>query len=120
LLHDDFYTTHDIQESENEFGCRLVFNEGHAIFKGHFPGNPVVPGVCMMEIVKELLQLQISKTLMLRKAGNVKFLQLITPDVQPGIKISWKEHEAGYTVKANFTSGTATLFKLDGDYIINT
>lgn len=118
MLINDFYTCHDIRQSDNEFNCRIVFNEGHDIFKGHFPDHPVVPGVCMMEIVKELLQSQVDKTLMLSNADNVKFLRLITPDVQPIIKISWKETEGGYHANATFSMDSSVLFKLGGQYVI--
>ena len=55
---------------------------------------------------------------MLQNAGNVKFLQLITPDTQPVINISWKESEDGYTVNASFKLESSFLFKLDGKYIV--
>jgi len=116
MLFNDFYTCHDIQHTDGKVSCRLVFNAAHDIFKGHFPGNPVVPGVCMMEIVKELLQQEVNKTLILRNTGNVKFLQLITPESQPLIDISWKENEDGYSVSATLNSGTSALFKLAGTY----
>ncbi len=117
MLINDFYTCHEIDIQDNVYNCRIVFNADHSIFKGHFPGQPVVPGVCMMEIVKELLQTQLDKPLMLRSARNVKFLGFITPDVTPGVKITWKEHEGGYSVNASFNSETAALFKLDGSYM---
>jgi 3-hydroxyacyl-[acyl-carrier-protein] dehydratase len=116
MLINDFYTCHDIEEADLQFSCRIAFNEKHAIFGGHFPGNPVVPGVCMMEIVKELLEKQVNEPLILRSAGNVKFLQLITPGMQPVINISWKKSEAGYSVNASFNSGASILFKLNGAY----
>lgn len=116
MLFNDFYTTHDINYTDNSYGCRIVFNVDHSIFGGHFPGKPVVPGVCMMEIVKELLQQKLGTTFMLRTAGNVKFLGLITPDVQPQITITWKQTEEGYKVIANFKNEAAFLFKLDGHY----
>jgi 3-hydroxyacyl-[acyl-carrier-protein] dehydratase len=118
VLLNDFYTTSDFEQTGGDITCRIMFNAGHAIFGGHFPDHPVVPGVCMMEIVKEMLQQQLGKPLMLSTAGNVKFLQLITPDVQPTIHINWKETEQGYQVNASFKSGTTTLFKLDGLYIV--
>ena len=119
MLKDDFFSCSDVQSMENEMSCTLVFNAAHDIFKGHFPGNPVVPGVCTMEIVKELLQQQVSKSLMLRTTGNVKFLQLVTPDVAPVMKISWKADEAGYAVKASLSKDNATFFKFDGKYSVN-
>src|SRR5580700_5436260 len=114
MLIDDFYSCRDIEAGDDEFSCRIVFNDGHDIFKGHFPGNPVVPGVCTMEIVKELLQQQVNTPLMLRSTGNVKFLQLVTPDMTPVIKINWKADETGYAVKASLSRESAVLFKFDG------
>ena len=117
MLINDFYTCDNIHENANEYSCRITFNAAHAIFKGHFPDHPVVPGVCMMEILKELLQKQVGKPLMLHNASNVKFLQLMTPATQPVIKIGWKEHEEGYTVNATFISDPSVHFKLSGHYI---
>ncbi len=117
VLINDFYNCHDIETHENEYGCRIVFNAEHDIFKGHFPGQPVVPGVCMMELVKELLQTQLDKPLMLSSARNVKFLGFITPEVQPIVKITWKSVESGYGINASLSSGGNTLFKLDGVYV---
>ncbi len=94
MLIDDFYSCRDVKAGDSEYSCTLVFNAAHDIFKGHFPGNPVVPGVCTMEIIKELLQQQVGKSLVLRSTGNVKFLKLVTPDMAPVIKIGWKETEA--------------------------
>ena len=116
MLINDFYACHDMAKLENELSCRIVFNPDHAIFKGHFPGQPVVPGVCMMEIVKELLQDRFDRRMRLLEARNVKFLGFITPDMQPTAHISWKQNNDIYTVTASFRSGDLVLFKLDGNY----
>lgn len=118
MLINDFYTTLDVQQGDNSYSCLVVFNAGHSIFNGHFPGHPVVPGVCMMEMVKELMQDILNIPLVLSNAGNVKFLQLITPDTQPAISLSWKQNENGsYKVNAAFKNeDAAILFKMDGNY----
>lgn len=116
MLVNDFYSCRDAVCSDHEYSCRVVFNSEHAIFKGHFPGEPVVPGVCMMEIVKEQLQQQLNKKLSMQLAGNVKFLQFITPGVEPLLSISWKDIEGGYKINASFKSDSAFFFKLDGTY----
>ena len=116
MLLNDFYTCHDMANSDLSVNCTIEFNAGHAIFGGHFPGNPVVPGVCMMEIVKELLQEQVKEPLLLRKSGNIKFLQLITPGIKPTIKIEWKRSDDGYVVKASMSQGEIIHFKFDGTY----
>lgn len=116
MLMNDFYSIEYMQREPNSLLCKVVFNTQHDIFKGHFPGQPVVPGVCMMEMVKELLEQAVDKALWLRNAGQVKFLQLITPDVQPMINVSWNENKGSMTVNASFKSDTSDLFKLTGSF----
>lgn len=110
----NFYTVKDEQQGENSFSCKVSFDASHDIFKGHFPEQPVVPGVCMMEIVRELLQKQTGKKLWLRHAGNMKFLQLITPEIEPTININWSEGNNGYEVTASINNEAAVMFKLTG------
>lgn len=69
----------------------------------------------MMQMVKELLQQQLGKQLFVRSTGQVKFLQLITPEVAPQITITWKIQDGGYQVSAVFNS-ERDLFKLTGLY----
>ena len=114
MLMNNFYTVSDTVQGDNTVSHTVSFDAAHEIFNGHFPGQPVVPGVCMMEMVKELLQQQVGKSLWLRNASNVKFLQLITPDIKPSIAINWKQHDKGYKVDATFKHEAVALFKLSG------
>lgn len=116
MLMNDFYKIEYIQRDPNSVSCKVSFNMQHDIFKGHFPDQPVVPGVCMMEMVKELLEQQTDEPLWLRDAGNVKFLQLITPDISPIINISWEKSKQGYDVNASFKNDVSDLFKLSGKF----
>jgi len=116
MLMNDLYTCRSFKQGDHEFSCQVVFNSGHDVFQEHFPGKPIVPDICMMEIVKELLETQLGKSLWLRDAGNVKLLQITTADVQPMVKISWKEGDNGYNASASFNWNHAPLFKLSGSY----
>ena len=116
MLMNDFYKIDYMQREPNSFTCKVLFNAQHDIFTGHFPSQPVVPGVCMMQMIKELLEAQTDKLLWLRNAGQVKFLQLITPDTEPTVYVSWDEGEMGYNVKASFKNDAGYLFKLTGSY----
>lgn len=59
----------------------------HSIFLGHFPGNPVTPGVCMLQLIKELVEKQLDKKLFLSRGVNVKFTARINPFEQPLLKV---------------------------------
>lgn len=115
MLKTDFYTVQELESTHESMSCSLVFNRAHAIFAGHFPGQPVVPGVCMIQIVRELLEQQFDKTLRLRSAAQVKFLRLITPDDEPMVHVDWKENAGTYAVNARFKSDSE-IFKLSATF----
>lgn len=62
-------------------------NPAHEIFKGHFPGNPVMPGVCMMQIIKELVEQATGTPLFMQSLANVKFMALINPEETPELRL---------------------------------
>ncbi|MEP6748912.1 MAG: 3-hydroxyacyl-ACP dehydratase [Bacteroidota bacterium] len=79
ILAGTFYTVvSEISEAER-INAVLELNADHEIFHGHFPGQPVVPGVCMMQIVKELMETVTGKTLRLHTGLDLKFLSVIDP-----------------------------------------
>lgn len=49
------------------------------IYKSHFPGMPITPGVCIIQIACELLEEYTSEKLQLTDVGNAKFLSVINP-----------------------------------------
>lgn len=121
MLLNDLYTIEYIQREPNSFKCKVAFNAGHDIFTSHDPANRVVPGVFMMEVVKELLEQQTDKYLWLRNAAMIKTYQEVTPDVQPLINVSWQPEGRGYQVNATVNNDTATdYFRMAGKYEANT
>jgi 3-hydroxyacyl-[acyl-carrier-protein] dehydratase len=115
MLKNDFYTVEGLSTTDDSMSCTVRFNPAHEIFKGHFPGQPVVPGVCMIQMVKEMLGEHLGKPMFLRSTGQVKFLQLITPNISPVLNLSWKQEGHSYIVTASF-KGDTDLFKLMGTF----
>lgn len=115
MLINDFYYCGEIRVTEGQLDTSVRFNSAHEIFKGHFPQQPVVPGVCMIQIIKELLQSHLNQTFVLRSTGQVKFLQLVLPHMSPGLSIRWIEEGSGFSVTASFRSET-DLFKFTGRF----
>src|SRR6476660_156840 len=42
-----------LSAGEGEAQCLKVFSPGDPIFRGHFPGNPIVPGVILTEALAQ-------------------------------------------------------------------
>ena len=80
MLLDDLYTimsTKKLTETTTE--TVLKINATQDIFKGHFPQQPVMPGVCQLQILTEVASDLVGKELKLKEASNIKFLAMLDP-----------------------------------------
>ncbi|WP_294206411.1 3-hydroxyacyl-ACP dehydratase [uncultured Chryseobacterium sp.] len=115
----DFYTIQSTERTDNgNFTARIILNKDHDIFKGHFPGNPVTPGVCMMQIVKELTEECTGSQLFLKSASNVKFMAIINPFETPELtlQLDITEHEQDIKVKNVTAFGETIALKMSVHY----
>lgn len=60
----------------------------HASFPGHFPGNPILPGVLLLERVMSCVQGQLTSPLQKYTLYNVKFLAAVSPGDQLSLTLS--------------------------------
>ena len=115
----DFYTAALISSSESNAQYEVSFTENHDVFVGHFPGQPVVPGVCTTAITKALLEKAIGMKLRMSEAKQIKFLQLLTPEVQPVASIKWILKENGrYGLDSTWTVGDKAVYKLSAEMAV--
>lgn len=76
---DDLLITQSITETENGFTAVLRCNPDHLIYQAHFPGNPITPGACLLQIAGELMQRKTGRTLYMKSSKNVKYLNVLVP-----------------------------------------
>lgn len=104
MLLEGLYTIRSFEQQDSEITAMIELHPDHDIFKGHFPGNPVMPGVCMLQIIKELTERATQKQLFLSVSSNIKFMALINPEVHPLLKLSMTMVEEEGLVKIKNTS----------------
>ena len=110
MLLNDFYTIQSLEKTEDEINAIIQMDKDHAIFKGHFPGNPVTPGVCVMQIIKELTEKATDSALFMERSSNIKFKALINPEVNSVLSLQLKYKEAdGYISVKNTTKFDDTV-----------
>jgi 3-hydroxyacyl-[acyl-carrier-protein] dehydratase len=101
----------------DELKATVIFNANHPLFTGHFPGNPVVPGVVQVQIIKELAEMHAGRKLLLRHAKNIKFLSIISPVANPNAEVNlhFGLMEANdYPVQASIRAGETVFMKFSG------
>ena len=87
-LINDFYHIVATDDSEGKYVCKVKMNATHNIYSVHFPGNPVTPGVCLVQMVAEMLEQKYSKRFVLSTAVNIKFKRLVSPNDEPSFVFS--------------------------------
>lgn len=74
------YTVESIgNEDDAQVTAQIRLNGAHKIFQAHFPAAPILPGVCMLRIVHDVIARASRRALRLTHATSVKFLIVVDP-----------------------------------------
>jgi 3-hydroxyacyl-[acyl-carrier-protein] dehydratase len=99
------------------FQFTIELNPSHPVYEGHFPGNPVVPGVCQVQIIKELASRVLKTDLRLVNSDNIKFLSMIVPQRNPALEVvieTREEEQQHWVVNGTILSGQTIFLKFRG------
>jgi len=104
---------------DQEFEAAFEVNVNSPVFEGHFPSNPILPGVCLIDAASKLVPKQF------KQSGHVAIKSMrLTKPIMPGAlgKITFcRVDEAGSKWKCLVESDdvVATRFELDFDAILD-
>ncbi|MBP7781042.1 MAG: hypothetical protein KA051_02815 [Paludibacteraceae bacterium] len=88
MLLDNYFYIEKQEKDEEDFLFLVRLNTEHPIFNGHFPGNPISPGVCNIQMIKECAERIMGCQLRLDNIKQCKFSNLIIPSSELRITIS--------------------------------
>jgi 3-hydroxyacyl-[acyl-carrier-protein] dehydratase len=118
MLLNNFFKINNI-DSADKHTVDIELNAYHNIYKGHFLGNPVAPGVCLTQMVKETVQKITGEKLMMVAGDNLKFTAVLNPMINSKVvmTISLKDKEDG-TLQADSTvsAGDTNFFTFKGSF----
>lgn len=77
ILKNNLYTI--LSEKPDEGSFLIHLNADSFVYAAHFPGMPVTPGVCVVQMVKELAEQMLGRNLIINTIKNAKFLQVMQP-----------------------------------------
>jgi 3-hydroxyacyl-[acyl-carrier-protein] dehydratase len=119
ILLNRFYSISNHTITSELITADVSIDPNHFIFEGHFPGNPITPGVTQLEIIKDLIAISLEKKVALKKMGNCKFLAVLNPNVfaKVTVQIAIKEqNEESVSISATIVSEEVTFLKLSAQY----
>lgn len=121
MLKNKIYTLEALDTSApEELKAEVRIIRDHPVFDGHFPGNPVLPGVCTVQIIKELLEEALQRPMRMIRAGSIKYLGFINPDMHPVLqfRLAVKQGNADHViVNAGVYFEGTVLCSFKGEFI---
>jgi len=123
MLLNNLYTLSSVELSEamDRISAQVVLNAEHPLFSGHFPGNPILPGVCTVQIIREILENATGKEFMLTRADSIKYQGFISPVTTPEIHfdLAIKHIESTKTsCSATVSAAGNKLCSFRGEYVV--
>lgn len=118
MLLNSFFKITNIQSAEKHI-VSIELNPSHEIYTGHFPNNPVTPGVCLTQMVKETIEYITHKKLMMITGDNLKFTAILNPIEHPNaiITLTLKNKENGILqVDSTISSGEISFFSMKAGF----
>lgn len=112
MLNNTFYTIRKRTDTEGGVDYRVSLSASHVIYEAHFPGNPVTPGVCIIQMIKELVEAYRDTTFFLRTIKNVKFMKVIDPRIvgELTFALNVTTQDDGMTVVSGIVGEGDTIF----------
>jgi 3-hydroxyacyl-[acyl-carrier-protein] dehydratase len=118
MSQNDLYTfTYPVTEADI-VKANITLNPLHPIFEAHFPGRPILPGVYMMQMVKEVVEAWTDKKIRLVLGQDLK-LSVINPEENIMIQMELKISTEGEKIRivAQLLSNAVVFFKFKGVFV---
>jgi 3-hydroxyacyl-[acyl-carrier-protein] dehydratase len=91
------------------FSGSLVFDSDFPGFEGHFPGNPILPGACLIEAAIQLISTGVRQNLILAEIETVKFFSPVKPGDEVKLDFNIKTLPDGIGAKGTMMSGSRKI-----------
>lgn len=113
MLRNELYTVVSSRMGDGEAEFVLRLDAASEIYKVHFPGNPITPGACLLQIAKELASDIAGREMYVRLIKNIKFIAPVIPGDGACITYSlvYTEDQGEYIYKIVVGNGNEVFAK---------
>lgn len=95
ILKDQLYKIGEKMTDGDGAVVSVVLNPECFIYKAHFPGNPITPGVCIVQTACELLGELVGEKLEISQAKDIRFLNILSPIKDKAVDFVFSAIEKG-------------------------
>jgi 3-hydroxyacyl-[acyl-carrier-protein] dehydratase len=115
MLLNELFTIREHVSGSETMSAVISIDPDHRIFGGHFPGMPVMPGVCMLQMIKDVFESARKTRYRITDARSIKFLAVLNPAEQSTVDalIRYTEDPSGgIHLEGSLSSDSVVYFKL--------
>lgn len=90
----------EVTQEDGEYIARFRFSASLPLFAGHFPGDPVLPGVHQIEMARAALNAAHGISHRILSIKSAKFTRPVRPDEEVVVRITVTESDSALLVKS--------------------
>lgn len=120
LLENRFYKVIKEEKNDGQGKYQLAILPDCDVYQGHFPGDPVCPGVCNIETIKECAIMLTGKQLRIKSIKQCRLTAIATPSVCPEVTITLSATPSAgnsYTVLATIADEKQSYMEFKGELV---
>ncbi len=121
-LENRYYRILDIDRQEDNVAvCHVELLPDCDVYRGHFPGEPVCPGVCNMQMIKECTETVVGKSLHQSSVNQCRLTSLMTPAKCSALDVKIEilsVSDASCTVKGTISDNNDTYMVYKGEMTV--
>lgn len=116
-LENDYYLLTRMDSDGMNGTFRIAVLPGCPVYRGHFPGHPVCPGVFNIQTIKECAERLAGRPLHIRHIRRCRLTAVATPAACPELelRIRMQPLPAGYAISATLADEQRTYMDYKGE-----
>lgn len=116
-LENSYYRVEDSRPVEGGAVFRVALLPDSEVYQGHFPGRPVCPGVCHIEVVRQCAERLTQRRLRIRRIVLARFPAPAAPADCPQVEVCVRVSPSGegFSVNATLQAGGKTFLEFKGE-----
>lgn len=122
LLKDKFFSVENTVVSNEGVTYHVRLLSDCDCYRGHFPGKPVSPGVCNIEMIRECAEQFTGKDLFIEDIKQCRLTAVSSPAICPSLDIAINlipsSDKTAYDINASIADQTRTYMSLKGTFRI--
>lgn len=107
------FTIQSLEENNGNIQAKATIDKDNEIYKAHFPGDPITPGVCQMHLIKEVLSKAYpNKNFKFKFSKQIKFTEVLRPNENIEVSVS-----INTIINKDELIATAQIFNLNSIFL---